>query len=273
MQKSLASFFTVQSPLEQFRGDVASQRGEDGIIEQIMKILDPPIKYCVEFGAWDGKSFSNCFNLLANQGWAGLMLESDPGKFRELVKTYSENERVAVANKFVQFDGPDGLDHILADAGVPKSFGLLSIDVDGCDYYIWETLENFTPELVIVEFNPTIPNDVVFVQEKTFDVNHGCSLLALVLLGKKKGYELAVCTDFNAFFVKAENLGRLGVTNNFISNLYKPVLDGRIFQGYDGTIHVVGMNRLFWQGGARLGSEDFQVLPKSMRVWKDAQKR
>jgi hypothetical protein len=273
MQNSIASFFTKRSPLEQYRRNVTSQKGEDGVIEYIVKVLEPPNKYCVEFGAWDGRQFSNCFNLLQNHGWSGLLLEANEEIFGELVKTYAQNENVRLGNKYVNFEGPDRLDAILADNGVPALFGVLSIDIDGCDYYVWESLEKFSPELVIIEFNPTVPNDVIFVQEKSFDVNQGCSLLALVILGKKKGYELAVCTDFNAFFVKAEKLASLGVTDNFISILYSPPLNGRIFQGYDNTIHVVGMNQMFWHGGLRVRSEDFQVLPKSMRVWKTAPKK
>jgi hypothetical protein len=134
-------------------------------------------------------------------------------------------------------------------------------------------LTNYAPELIVIEFNPTIPNDVLFVQDKSFSVNHGCSLLALVMLGKQKGYELAACTGWNAFFVKKEKLSVLGIANNFISRMYAPLQDGRIFQGYDGSIHVVGMNNLMWKGGIQVSSEDFQVLPKSVRVWADAQGR
>jgi hypothetical protein len=138
---------------------------------------------------------------------------------------------------------------------------------------VWESLTRHTPELIVIEFNVTIPNDVLFVQDKSFEVNQGCSLLALVMLGKDKGYELAVCTTWNAIFVKRDKLERLGVKDNFIMNLYKPLHDGRIFQGYDGSIHVAGMTKLVWQGGTPLTSEDFQVLPKMKRVWRDAQKK
>jgi len=63
----------------------------------------------------------------------------------------------------------------------------------------------------------------------------------------------------------------LGIENNFIGNLYRPLQDGRIFQGYDGTIHVIGMDTMIWQGGLPVCSEDFQVLPKSARVFVEKQ--
>lgn len=261
----------ISSPLLAYRSNVTSQLGEDGIISRIVEVIQPANQYCIEFGAWDGKHFSNCHNLLAARGWSGVMIEAEPKKFQELKQTFAGNERVVSLNRLVDFEGPNRLDAILAEIGAPKEPGLLSIDIDGNDYYILESLAQYHPEVVIVEFNPTIPNDVLFVQEKSFKVNHGCSLLALVLLAKGMGYELAVCTDWNAFFVRRDKFPLLGVTDNSIGSLYAPMQDGRIFQGYDGSIHVVGMEALVWQGGIPVSSEDFQVLPRSLRVWSDAQ--
>jgi len=252
---------------------VTSQTGEDGVIEKIIEVLTPGERYCVEFGAWDGKLYSNCYNLLANQGWGGLMIEANYDKYQELVRTYGGHPKVKPVNRFVDFEGEDSLEELLHEFDAPEGFGLLSIDVDGCDYYIWESLRGYSPEIVIVEFNPTIPNDVLFVQERSFDVNHGCSLLALVMLGREKGYELAVCTAWNAFFIRADKFPLLGIKDNFIAKLHVPMQDGRIFQGYDGSIHVVGMSNLMWKGGLAVSSEDFQVLPKAARVWGDAQRK
>lgn len=273
MQKILKSFFTKDSPLERYASDVTSQYGEDGIIAHIMSVLKPAARYCVEFGAWDGRHYSNTYNLIQNQGWSGLLIEANAEKFYELMKTYAGNPRAGFANRFVDFEGPDSLDGILSECEVPKSFGLLSIDIDGCDYYVWESLRLFEPELVVIEFNPTVPNDVLFIQDKNFAINQGCSLLALVELGQQKGYELAVCTTTNAFFVKKEKFPALGVKSNFIGHLHTPPLDGRIFQGYDGSIHVVGMNYMPWRGGIPLSEEQFQIVPESERRWHDAQKK
>ena len=262
----------VDSPLLRYSSDVTSQFGEDGIIAHILSVIEPANRYCIEFGAWDGRLYSNCYRLLVEEDWDGLMIEASAAKYAQLTQTYADYPRVSTLNALVQFDGPDALDNILERAGAPKNPGVLSIDIDGNDYYIFESLSKYEPELIVIEFNPTIPNDVFFIQEKSFDVNHGCSLLALIELGKRKGYELAVCTLCNAFFVKKEMLARIGVADNAISALYTPVQDGRIFQGYDNTIHVIGMDRLNWRPDVSLCFEDFQVLPRAMRVWKDAQK-
>jgi len=263
----------VNSPLLQYQSNVTSQSGEDGIIAHIFSVIEPSSRYCIEFGAWDGKHLSNCYQLLSNQGWEGLMIEAHPDKFKELQQTFAGNPRVKTLNRLVDFEGPNALDKLLDEVGAPPLPGLLSIDIDGNDYYVFESLEEHHPDVVVIEFNPTIPNDVFFVQERSFEVNHGCSILALVTLGREKGYELAVATNWNAFFVRADKFPPLGLEDNSISTLYAPIQDGRIFQGYDGTIHVVGMDHLVWHGGIRVTSADFQVLPESIRVWSDAQKK
>jgi hypothetical protein len=268
----LVRFYEVNSPLLEFRSDITSQCGEDGIIARIVDLIQPRRRYCVEFGAWDGMKYSNCYNLLANYNWHGVMIEANAEKFRELQATYANNDRVALVNRHVNFAGADTLDGILDECSAPEDPALVSIDIDGNDYYIFESLATHRPEVVVIEFNPTIPNDVFFVQEKSFSVNHGCSLLALVQLGKSKGYELAACTELNAFFVRSDKFGRLGIANNHIFNLYAPVQDGRIFQGYDGSIHVVGMDRMIWKGGRPVSSADFQVTPEAERFFADAQR-
>ncbi len=273
MIAKINSFFRKAAPLSVHAKDVTSQFGEDGIIAHIISVVGPTEKYCVEFGAWDGKLYSNCFSLLTASEWRGAMIEVNSDKFKELVETYAAYPGVTPINRMVDFEGPDRLDAILADAGAPKNFGLVSIDIDGNDYHVWDSLVEHTPEIVVIEFNPTIPNDVEYVQDRSFDVNIGCSLLALVKLGKQKGYELVATTQVNAFFVRTEKYPLFGITNNFICSMHTPMQDGRIFQGMDGSIHVLGMDRMIWRGGMRVSSADFQVVPKAEQGWHDAQKK
>ena len=125
--------------------------------------------------------------------------------------------------------------------------------------------------MVVIEFNPTVPNDVVFIQVKDNEVNQGCSLLALILLGKEKGYELICCTSWNAFFVRKDLFALFEISDNSIQCLYQPYLDGRIFHGYDSQVYVVGMPMLLWSG-LHVSSDDFQVLPQSARRYSDSQR-
>jgi hypothetical protein len=74
------SLSQVQSPLLEFSKDIASQCGEDGILQKIFETISPNNKYCVEFGAWDGRYFSNCWNLIANHGWSGSYIEGNTNR-------------------------------------------------------------------------------------------------------------------------------------------------------------------------------------------------
>lgn len=253
------------------RRDVTSQCGEDGVIAKIFEVIGEHGKVCVELGAWDGVHFSNTHSLIREHGWSGYLLEAHAGKFRELQNTYRGVARATLIHRFVQLDAGQGtLDEILAEHGCPDEIDLLSIDIDGNDYYLWESMREPRAKVAVIEFNPTVPNDVLFVQERSTSVNQGCSLLALTELAKRKGYELVCATDWNALFVRLELFPLFGIEDNSVDAMYRPRMDGRIFHGYDGTIHVVGMPALMWHG-VQLAHENFQVLPPRLRVYRDAQ--
>src|SRR5207302_7194236 len=89
-----------------------------------------------------------------------------------------------------------------------------SIDIDGNDYHVWEKISDYEPKVVCIEFNPTVPAEVDFVQHADPHLKQGASLLALSRLGKAKGYELISVLTSNAFFVKAEYFPRFGIEDN-----------------------------------------------------------
>jgi hypothetical protein len=264
------SSFKVDNPLVKYAYDISSQSGEDGIIQKIFEVIKPDHFYCVELGGWDGKYLSNCYNLIENIRWSGCFIEANESKFTELIKTHGANPKVKCINKFVDFEGINSLDNILLSIGAPKNFDLLSIDVDGIDFFIWESLQFHLPNVIVIEFNPTVPNDIVFVQPKNISINQGCSLLSLIILGKNKGYELICCTGWNAFFVKQEHYHKFHIESNEIHHMYQPLMDGRIFQGYDSYIYVHGIPKLMW-ADMELSNEAFQVLPKECRHYFDSQ--
>jgi hypothetical protein len=267
------NFFNVNSPLLKYASNVESQNGEDGIINHIFSVLPPEdIRYCVEFGAWDGKYLSNCFNLVSNLGWHGLFIEANDKKFKELLENHGGSTNITCLKKFVEFDGVNRLDNLINETNFPLEFDLLSIDIDGADYFVWQSVERYCPRVVIIEFNPVIPNDVVFVQAKDMNTNHGASLLALIMLGKQKGYELLCATTCNAIFVLDKYYSLFGLASNHITELYSPVLDGRIFHGYDSYVHVCGHSHLLWSN-VKICSDDFQVLPTSERKYRDAESK
>lgn len=186
--------------LQAFKKNITSQNGEDGIIEKIFEIIGCQNKVCVEFGACDGRFLSNTWNLRVNKGWKGILIEADPVKAKRLCKDYPGDHCI---NRYVSHEGPSSLDNILGSLyiDIPQNFDLLSIDVDGNDYHIWKSFKNYSPSVVIVECNPTIPPYVELAGDPN-NTDIGCSALALVKLAHKKRYKLVAMTKCNLFFVQ-----------------------------------------------------------------------
>jgi hypothetical protein len=247
-----------------------SQFGEDGIIEKIFSILPRTSKWCVEFGAWDGKHLSNTHLLLSQKNWSGVLIEADDHKFKDLRQTYDGNNRVICINKIVTFEGDNALDNILSQTPIPKDFDLLSIDVDGNDYHIWKSVVFYRPKLVIIEFNNTIPNSIEFIQKADLEVYQGSSLLSLCGLSKSKDYELVAVTDNNAFFVDAEYYPLFRIEDNSPEVINKDQeYTTHVFQLYDGTLVWRGNLELLWHG-AQIDPEKLQVLPKFFRFFPES---
>lgn len=255
--------------LNKFSGNKTSQAGEDGILAKLFEIIAIESRWCVEFGAWDGKKYSNTYELIANQGWSGVLIEGSEEKFAELLKTYAGNDKAVCVNGMVlPHKGHDSLESHLERTPLPKRFDLLSIDVDGNDYHIWESMETYEPRVVVIEFNPTIPSDIVFVQDADISINQGCSLRALVELGKRKGYELACATTLNGIFVRSDEFGKLGIADNDIEAMARQAFDAKFFQGYDGTLYTFGLPKLMWRGGVPIAPDALQILKPEDRFYK-----
>jgi len=188
-----------------------------------------------------------------------------------LLNTYASNSNVILVNTYVDSKpGINFLDTILHAYSVPVDFDFLSIDVDGCDWYIWDTLTNYRPRLIVIEFNPTIPNHVSFVQTHDFDTNHGASLRAMIELGKAKNYELVATTGWNAFFVRSEDFMKFNIEDNSIDAMHTlGKFESVFFQLYDGTVVLSGCNRLLWHD-IPISHHDIQILPEALRKFADA---
>lgn len=253
-----------------YRNNVFSQCGEDGVLERIFEVLHVRRGTCVEFGAWDGKHFSNTCNLIQNHGWSGVMIEGSPAKFRTLQENYRARPDVILMNRLVDFEGPNCLDELLQDTPLANDFDLLSIDIDGNDYHILDSLNRYRPKVIVTEFNPTIPSHVEFVQARDMSVNQGSSVLSFTKLAAQKGYELVCCTDWNAIFVDRPYFALFGISDNTPATLWQ-VKDHltSLFILYDGTIKLAGNTSLLWHPG-RIEEEKIQVLPQHARVFADA---
>ncbi|SDV47054.1 class I SAM-dependent methyltransferase [Chitinasiproducens palmae] len=206
-----------------------AQGTEEGILARLMERIAPTHRFCVDIGASDGLRNSNTALLLREQGWGGVLVEASDYRFGKLVDHYAGAEHVRLHHDRVQ---PDTIDRLLADAGVPEAFDLLSIDVDGNDYWLWRGLRAFAPRIVVIEYNPYYAPPERWVMcfnpahEWDGSTYYGASLASLVRLGKSKGYELVCCDDMgnNAFFVRADLYPRLGIDSNDASVLFRPAM-------------------------------------------------
>jgi len=226
-----------------------SQNGEDGVIGKILEVLGEPIGWCVEFGAWDGRHLSNTYALIDEQDFSAVLIEGSTERYLDLKQSFSQNDRITPVNAFVGFSADDGLDQILEKTDLPREFDLLSIDIDGNDFHVWKAVENFDPRIVVIEFNPTIPTAVEFVQEADMSINQGCGIAPLVKLAAGKGYELVCITQCNCIFVKAEYFERFGIEDNSPGALRADeTLVTWVFCGYDGKVFVRGHGILPWHG-------------------------
>jgi len=191
---------------------VYSQWGEDGIIQKIIDHLPIENKVFVEFGVEDYTE-SNTRFLLKNNKWSGLILDGN----KEHIDYIKNDTSVYWAHNLKAehvFITKDNINSILISNGVPEDLGLLSVDIDGNDYWIWHSINCIKPRIVICEYNSifgssskvTVPYSDSFVRNNAHfsNIYYGASLGALEFLAKQKGYSL-IGTNLagnNAFFVR-----------------------------------------------------------------------
>lgn len=255
--------------LSRHASSVTSQFGEDGIIAKILEIIGTANRWCVEFGAWDGRYLSNTWDLINNSNWNAVLIEGNPQRAERLRHSHQARAgEVFVECAYVGWEGANSLDAILSRTPIPTDFDVLSIDIDGNDWHVWQALSRYRPRLVVIEFNPTASNDLFFVQDPDPAINQGASLRALVDLAREKGYELAATTIINGLFVRAEDFPKLGIADNSIDAMHSPAITTEICHGYDGTIFGAGHMMLNWHQ-LSITQEDLQILPVALRKYPD----
>ncbi len=196
--------------LKRLERNVYSQNGEDGVIEWVFGKIPPRHRVCVEFGAWDGRNLSNTFNLVAHHGWKAVYIEADPRKFEDLKRTAAAYPGITPVCGRVSTSGESSLDRILERHNIADDFDLLSIDIDGNDYDVWEALDRFHPTMVIVEYNVSFPPDYKFV-DRGGSAFMGTSPASLAELAERKGYALLGSIGTNLLFLRAQYFSALGV--------------------------------------------------------------
>lgn len=268
---------SVPLDFNDFSKNVFSQNGEDGIVLRALELIQGKVmddqavrKFVVDVGAWDGKHLSNTYLLISEHGYGSVLIECDKKKFKELEQNTKHFDNQFLFNKFIDVKGHSSLDSILMSTPIPRDFDLLSIDIDGMDYYIWESLVLYSPKLVIVEFNPTIPSYVDFIQKKNFEIKHGSSSKSLVKLGLSKGYVLIAKTHCNVIFMAEPLAKSIGIENRIGEKDLDHFFDKNatyLFSGYNGEL-ISNHDKLTlpWHG-LNFAISEINALPKFLQKY------
>lgn len=211
--RQLAARFPGTPDLGACEFKVFSQWGEDGIIQALLRVIEVPNRTFVEFGVHDYREANTRF-LLQNDYWAGLVLDSDPACVERIRRDpLSWRHSLRAACHFVTAETIDG---ILGAAGLSGDIGLLSIDIDGNDYWVWRSISCIRPRIVICEYNSllgpdaalTIPYDPAFERTRAHSsgLYYGASVRALTELAREKGYVLVAGNRAgnNLFFTRED---------------------------------------------------------------------
>lgn len=199
--------------LRDYEFKVFSQWGEDGIIQQLIRTVDIPNKVFVEFGVEDYRE-SNTRFLLMNDNWSGLIIDGSERNMNAVRNSdlYWRYDLQAVS----AFITRENINSLIQNAGISGDIGILSVDIDGNDYWVWEAIDCIRPRIVICEYNSlfgkdkeiSTPYKADFVRGKYHHSNivYGASIKALCSLGKMKGYKFVGSNSAgnNLFFVIAE---------------------------------------------------------------------
>lgn len=196
--------------LERHGQRISSQNDEDGLIIEIFRRIGTTNKHFVEIGV--GTGLENNTYALLQQGWSGTWIEAHVKKSAFIMRTFVEQitkGQLEIINSFVRVDNVNQLLHKYAEQ---PEIDLLSIDIDGNDYHVYEALSVVAPRVAIVEYNPKYPPPVSLAM--AYDPNFawsrekdcGTSLSALTKLANAKGYDIVGCniTGASAFFVRKD---------------------------------------------------------------------
>ena len=194
---------------------IHSQHEEDGIIHYIFSLIGITNMKAIEICAGDSIS-SNLANLIINHKWIALLIEGDKKMVNKAKKFYNQHPDTkywppVILNEWIT---TKNVNNILDKSNFTGEIDLLSLDIDGIDYWLWKSITVINPRVVVVEFNHlwgaekavTVPYDDDFKTQITkYGSDYaGASLSAFIKLGKKKGYRL-IGTNLiatNAFFIR-----------------------------------------------------------------------
>jgi len=187
--------------LNEFQKRILSQWGQDGVLEKIFDTIGTTNKYFVEFGSSGNDSGMGNTAYLRRRGFDGLLMDGSE-------RPYNNDINDKKYNVQIEFIKSSNINELFKKHNVPQEFDLLSIDIDGQDFHVWNKLENYSPRVVSIEMNFHIEpgtDKVMYLDDNwVWPGNEfsGASVTALKKLGNKKGYALVATCMSDAIFVR-----------------------------------------------------------------------
>ncbi len=247
--------------LQQVEFQVFSQWGDDGIIQYLINKIDIPNKTFIEFGVENYKE-SNTRFLLINNNWSGLVIDGSKEHIDYIKKDMiSWAFDIHAKHAFITKENINGILQDFLDKGYNKEIGILSVDIDGNDYWVWDEIKVVDPVIVITEYNAvfgknnswTIPYKHDFFRldaHKSYQY-WGASLNAFCSLADKKGYYFIGCNNNgnNAYFIRKDKIGNLkpiSAEEGYVESKFREYVD---------------------ENGERIGGEKRLELIKNMPIY------
>ncbi len=216
LYKDLLSRHAPLPSFEDIEFRAFSQNGEDGILLYIFSLIGTTNKKCVEICGGDGLE-CNTANLMINHGWRGLVFDGNEKQIKKGQRFYARCPDLwAWPPKLVHaWITAENVNSLIEENGFAGDIDLLSLDMDGIDYWVWKAIDRINPRVIVLEYNNllgpelsvTIPYKPDFrapVEDEHVINYFGASLIAFVKLAKQKGYRLVGCERYgvNAFFIR-----------------------------------------------------------------------
>lgn len=197
---------------------VFSQWKDDGIIQFLVAYIDIPNQVFIEFGVEDYSEANTRF-LLMNNNWKGLVLDASAANIESIKQQdiYWKYDLTAVQSLVTA----ENINDLIKDNGFSGEIGLLHIDIDGNDYWVWKAINCVDPVIVIMEYNSVFGKEMPWVTPYQASFNRteahysnlyfGSSIVSLTDLAKEKGYQFIGCNSNgnNAYFVRNDYAGAL----------------------------------------------------------------
>ncbi len=206
--------FEKQTParLSDTSFDIFTYHGEDGIIHYLLSQLKnvPPV--FADIGAGNCIT-GNCSTLAVHDGWKGIFIDKDAGQIALGKKFYGQMPSGGAGINFIVEEITNlNIDQVISNTGIENEIGLLSIDIDGNDYWIWKNITVIRPRIVVIEAKVEFGiRDLVVPygnkNHRSVDPRYnGASVEALRKLGIEKGYKLVGANKqgYNLFFIKEQ---------------------------------------------------------------------